>query len=108
MRWVTRLVLSRRKTRASGVRSKNLSVAALCERKLTVLITTRPRPHTKNGKGEKRALPGPRKSSHACPEILRMAAVRHPSAAARVLLVAFRRRTFARGEGLIEGTGKLH
>jgi hypothetical protein len=31
-----------------------------------------------------------------------------PPLAAVALLVAFRRRTFVRGEGLIEGTGKLH
>jgi len=67
-----------------------------------------PRPHTKNGGGEKRALRGLKKSSRACPEILRGEAATHPTMAEGVRLVAFCQRTFARDEDLIEGIGKLH
>src|SRR5262245_33319939 len=101
-----RSVLSRRKSRASCVRSKNSSVAVLCEKKLLVLITTSPRPHAMNGGGEKRAHRGPKKWSRACPEILREEPATRPTTAAGVLLAAFRRRTFAHGEGLIGGIGE--
>src|SRR5262245_6286591 len=107
MRWVMRSVLSRRKSRASCARSKSLSVAALCEREPRVLITMCPRLYAKNGGVEKRALRGPKKSSRACLEILRGELATRPIPAAGISLVAFRRRTFARDEGLIEGTGEL-
>ena len=80
-------------------------VAALCERKLRVLITTPPHPHARNGEEEKGALPGPGKSSHDCPELQIMGAVMHPAAVADIHPAVFRRRTFVRGEGLIEGIG---
>jgi len=102
---VTRSVLLRRKTRVSFAHSKGLLVAALCERKLRVLITTPPHPHARNGEEEKGALPGPGKSSHDCPELQIMGAVMHPAAVADIHPAVFRRRTFVRGEGLIEGIG---
>ena len=105
MRWAMRLVLSRRKIRASCVRLSASSGAGSCARKPQGLTMMRLVRHARSGREEKRAVSSRKKWSRGYPEIRRAGAVMQSGTMAGVLVV-FHLLTTGHGEGHIEDTAE--